>query len=505
MRREYLDEFLKRRANAPEVAPPYIEALFPQQRAFVSDPAKRKAALCTRRSGKTEAVAAWLLDGARTCPGGLSVYIARSRNNARLILWSTLARIDQRHNLGLWLREIDGQLMVELPNQHRIWLAGCGDVSEIDKFRGVGGTKVAGIRRAAVDEAQAFPDWLRTLINDVLSPALMDQNGELALIGTPGPIPAGPFYEVTTGDSGESGLPMWSTHSWSVLDNTYLPEAAQWLAEERKRMRWDDNHPTYRREWLGQWVRDDNALVYPYSYKRNVLLDIGRDANGDLTYEPSGVPPSGDYIHILAVDLGTSEKEASTAFCVVGFRRGHPEIYVMSCYKRAGYTPQRTAAEIAKLRATYRPSRIVVDAGGLGGGYVKEFNERYGFAVEAAEKQHKRGFIEIVAGEMLSGLIKVLWYECQPLIDEWMMLPWDEKRELPDTRFVDHCSDATLYAIRAAKAYYRPELEGPKPGTPEALNAESLTHKRQLVKQVEKVLAKKWQELQKRAYRSGRS
>src|SRR5512134_750952 len=75
-------------------APAYITGLFPQQAAFVADASKKKCALCSRRSGKTEAVAAWLLEGGYSCPGGLSVYIARSRANARLILWNTLIRIN---------------------------------------------------------------------------------------------------------------------------------------------------------------------------------------------------------------------------------------------------------------------------------------------------------------------------------------------------------------------------------------------------------------------------
>jgi hypothetical protein len=180
--------------------PAWLAALFPQQRAFVEDPSEKKAAVCSRRTGKTEGVAAWFLQAAYASPGSLSVYIALTRNNARLILWNTLKGIDGRYRLGLWFREIDGQLMVQLPNKHRIWLAGCDNASEVDKFRGVRGESVGGIRRAAIDKAQAFGPYLRTLVDDVLEPALLDQRGELALCGTPGPIPAGLFYAATTGD-----------------------------------------------------------------------------------------------------------------------------------------------------------------------------------------------------------------------------------------------------------------------------------------------------------------
>lgn len=445
-------------ATTPE--PPaknYIAGLFSQQLEFVADGSKKKCCLCSRRSGKTEAVAAWLLEGAESCPGGLSVYIARSRNNARLILWNTLIRINRRHNLGLKFREIDQQLIVETPNEHRIWLSGCKDRSEIDKFRGVSGTLVGGIRRAAIDEAQAFPDWLQELVDDVLEPALLDQDGELVMVGTPAPVPAGIFYTATTGDGG----PAWSTHHWTVLDNPHIPHASKWLAEKREKNGWNDQHPTYRREWLGQWVLDRGALVYPFDSAINTFTEL---------------PPESAWSFALGVDLGYDDN--STAFVVAAYRKNHPEIYILECETFTRLIPSKIAAYIQAWEARYKKehgagfSVVVADEGGLGGAIVDEMVQSFGLSIEAAEKTKKRSYIEMVAGDLQSGTIKVHPYAARKLVNELMVLPWDEEHKEPDERFQDHAADAFLYVCRAVRPWYRPEREPPTPGSPEWYAAE---------------------------------
>lgn len=448
--------------------PSYIEALHPAQRAFVEDRAKKKAAVCSRRAGKTEGVAAWLLQGAEASPGALSVYIALTRNNARLILWRTLEDINRRHDAKLWFREIDGQLMVQHSNGHRIWLAGCKDSSEVDKFRGMK------YRRAAVDEAASYGSYLRTLIDDVLEPALLDHDGELVLVGTPGAQPAGLFYEATTGDGG----PRWSTHSWTVLDNPYIPHAAEWLEQKKAANNWDDQHPTYQREWLGRWVRDDGAIIYPYDAAKNAYTEL----------------PDGKYRRVLGIDLGYDD---STAFVLCCYRQGHPEIYIERSWKRSGMIPSAIAAHIEQIRREHRPGAIVCDTGGLGKGYVEEFKQRYGLPVEPAKKQHKLAYMEMMRGDLRSGTLRVDPFRNRELLDEWALLPFNEDRSGEDERFENHLSDAALYAWREARAYYRPEEAEPEPGTLAAQEAEMAAAKRAAAaevrrRQLERAKGRRW-------------
>ena len=423
--------------QAQKASSPFLDDMFPAQRAFFEDPAKRKAALCSRRAGKTFGVACWLYEGGRDCPKGLSVYICLSRNNARMILWATLITINDRYNLGLWFRTMDNQLIVELPNGHKIWLAGCKDSAEIEKFRGVK------LRRAAIDEAASFGEYLRDLVMDVLDPALMDHDGEICLIGTPGVIPAGLFYEITTGHGwGNDAATKWSTHAWTVLDNPHIAHAERWLARKRKENNWSETHPRYMREYLGKWVVDDGSRCYPCEPARNYFYSLPSETDAK-------------WIYALGVDVGY---EDSTAFVVGAYRRGLPNIYIIKAEKHEHLIPSAVAVRIEQLQKRYGIAHVVLDSGGIGKAYAEEASQRYGIYIEPAEKTKKRAFMELMKGELLSGTIRVQPRDCECLVNEWAALVWDEKHEKPDDRFDDHAADAALYLWRALVPYYRPQI-----------------------------------------------
>lgn len=460
--RALLAELARRRedaaARASNTAPrlAFIEALHPKQRAFVADKSRQKVALCGRRSGKSYGIAAWLLEGGYSDPGGLSVYIARSKGDARMILWpDVLEPMNERFHLGLRLREVDNQLMVQLPNGHRIWLAGCKDVSEVGKFRG------KKYRRACVDEAQELP-FLGTLIDDSLQWALIDKKGELCIAGTPSPLPVGYFYSATTGDGGTQ----WPTHSWTILDNPHIPDAAAELEAMRKRHGWDESHPSYLREALAKWVRDEGALVYPYDGLRNAW-------DGELL-------GSEEYVWALGVDVGFSD---STAFVVACCRRRFPEVYIVEATKRTGLIPSAVAAHVLRLRNEYPVGLVVVDEGGIGKGYAEEMRQTYGVPCQAAEKTRKRAYQEMTAGELRSGMVRVHPQKCRALLDEIAILQWAPDRAAEDERFENHAADAFLYATRALRPWYRPEIEPPKPGTPEHAMAEWKKERKQAQQQ----------------------
>lgn len=454
---------LTRRASKTGDFAKLLADLHPKQRAFVEDKSRQKAALCSRRAGKSWGIAAWLIEGGLTDPGGLSVYIARSKGDARLIIWNDVLEVmSKKYGLGLRLREIDNQLMVELPNQHRIWLAGCKDSSEIGKFRG------KKYRRACVDEAQELA-FLQELIAASVQPALVDKKGELCIAGTPGPIPGGFFYEKTTGD----GSPQWPTHEWTILDNPYIQDAEEELALLRNSYGWTTDHPTYQREWLGKWVRDEGALVYLYSAAKNAFTEL----------------PEGDYSYALGVDIGFTD---STAIVVAAVRAGHPEVYIVEAWKREGLIPSAVAAHVARFIEQYKPLRVVVDEGGAGKGYAEEMRQRYNIPCEAAEKSKKRAFQEIVGGDLKAGVVKVDPWKCGALLDEIAILQWRADKLAEDERFENHAADAFLYVVRSLRAWYRPEREPPAPGTPAALLAEQKRIKEETRRRVQKDSVKRW-------------
>jgi hypothetical protein len=435
---------LKSAVNEGITAAALLALCHVKQRAFVADTSRRKAALCSRRAGKSFGLLVWFIVGALSDPGGLSVFIARTKGDARRILEPAVQELRARTGLSLAFFERDGQLMLGLPGRHALWLAGCKDQSEVGKFRGAG----KGFRRAAVDEAQEFADdVLRKLILGALEPALLDKHGDLCVTGTPGPIPAGLFYEITTGEGGAK----WPTHHWTIHDNPHIADAKAELAAYLKQYGLTADAPVYVREWKGEWVYDPSALVYPYVGEKNACV-------------ANDIPTEGA-VWCLAVDLGASGISAFVLGCIVP---GEAHVYIKSSAEHENWIPSRIAAEIERYRRDVPGLRVVVDEGGLGQGYAMEMRERYGIPCEAAEKKKKRAFQEIVAGELRSATVKIDPWGCRSLLDEISMLQWlPDRSEEDSTRFANHNADAFLYCVRALRGHYNPEKEPPKPGSEE--------------------------------------
>ena len=427
---------------------------------FVRDQSRFKAALCGRRGGKSNGFAYWLSGIAANKPRKTSLYVAGSKGEARRNLLPALWRVSKDHDLGAREREQDGQLLWCFPNGHRIWLAGCSDRGEVDKFRG--GSE--GLSAAVVDEAQKMP-FLDDLIDNALIPALVDQSGPLAVGGTPHPVAAGYFYELTTGDSER---PQWPTWHWTMLENPYIPHARKELDEMKARFGWSDDHPTLLREWFGQWVKDMDALVYPYSAALNSCVELGRVDHADPEPNLERVQ------YALVVDLGSSPTVASTAFVLGATIREDPHIYVLSCEKRAGMIPSTIAARIEWYRAKYPQLLVVIDEGGLGGGYASEMREYHGIPCVPAEKNMKRAFQEMMAGDMKSGMIRCVVRDCRSLIDEWIVLPWNEDRTDAADGYPDHASDGALYLRRALRPMYHAERVIPPETEQERMRREAI-------------------------------
>lgn len=465
-----LYERLRRLAKRP---PKYVEDLHPLQRAFVADLAARKAALCGRRSGKSHGVGVWLLEGMERHPGRRSVYIALSRATARQILWDgVLEPLSRRYNLGLRLTTRDGQLLVLHPNGSSLWIVGCADKTEIEKLRG------QKYYRACIDEAQAFPDWLKDLVEEVLEPALLDYQGQLALTGTPSSVSAGYFWEVTTGLRPGYG----ETHHWTVRENPHV-EGEAFLQEKLKNNGWDENHPTFLREYLGQWCDDHSSLVYPFTTD-NRWTPSPEDLNN-----PYGLP-AGEYRYAMGVDLGFSER--STAFVLCAYAVGQNRVYVLRSLTKTRVLPTDLSLYCSRVRAEVERItgggglRIIVDEGALGKGYAEQMRA-LGTACEPAEKAKKRTFQEYVAGLIQQKVLLVHAQESAELLSAAAKLQWDPDTGAEDERFrARHCLDAMLYVVRALWPRWDVQEQLPKPGTREYADWQAAQHRKALVDQREK-------------------
>lgn len=415
------------------------------QSGFVRSKASLRAAVCTRRAGKSWGVAAWLIEGALICPESCQLYLAITRKSAKRIIWPILKKIDREWGLGCEFKL--GDLIVVFPNGSEIHVAGCPDASQVDTFRGTP------YFRVAIDEGASFPtNYMGALVDEALVPATIDLGGAVVIIGTPGVAPVGYLWEASTGRS-----PGWESHHWTLFDNPHLPSARQFVEDLLKRKKWTWEHPTIQREYLGKWTSDPSMLVYG-SFSDDLVVDAGPQ------------PGDGPWHYVLGLDFGTSETHETQAYSVVAYSDTVRFAYVVETMGESSATPASVAANVNLLQRRYKFDAIVGDPGSLGADFIAQLRQRYRLPVEAAKKSNKRGFIELINGEMQSGLLRFVRGKADGVVGEMKILPWqDESRTTEKPKMPNHHCDATLYAWRHCRPYDAESVPdpGPLPGTTE--------------------------------------
>jgi hypothetical protein len=425
--------------------------LFDKQLAVIDDKSKRKAVLTSRRAGKTHMLGALNVLGAMASPRLTAPYIALTRGHAKRLVWPVLHDLNRKYDLRMQMHEVD--LRATLPNGASIWLVGADDSREVEKLRG------NAYARVSIDEAASFGVRIKYLIKDVLRAALLDYDGELILAGTPGAACVGEFHDATTAADSR-----WSVHRWGITDNSRFPRwhgkanwrdiAAQALRDAMTEEGWDYDNPTYQREWLGNWVRDDSSLVYHYDPKHDA------------------VQPADDLQCVMGVDLGHDD---AFSIEVVGWSEYSPGAWELAAFKQSGLTVTDMAAMVREYKAQWSPRSIVADTGGLGKAIVEEFNKRHGLNVRPAEKAHKQEYIRMLNDDLRSGRVHII--PGGGLAQEWTVLQWaqGDGRRIEDPRYDNHAADAFLYAWRESGHYrHAPGVKRPPPkGSAAAIELEA--------------------------------
>lgn len=449
--------------------------LFEAQACFDSDPARRKAALCTRRAGKTDLVPKRLVRRALAAPESIRVYLAITRVRAMELLWRPLELLNERHGLhgkpnltlGTWT----------FPNHAVIRLRGADDKREAGKGRG------DKLHEVTIDECQLFPsEVLAEMVDDVYGPTLEDVGGDINLMGTPGIVCAGKWWKITRPDRAEllkAGAfedveAGWSVHEWSVLDNPFMAHMRQRLPELKAERKWADDNPTWLREWCGKWVNDNTALFYRFDPTRNVH---------DLTLKQLTGP---GWMHVLGWDLGLRDDMALVAWA---FHEHQPDVYEAYSWKKNGITSEEVVAEVRRLEGLgLNFVGAVADTGGLGALVVEEVAKRFGVRFEAAKKTEKYAHVELFNDDLLTGRVKLM--RGSPYAQEIAVLPKDpdwpeEKLPREDPRFPNHCADAGLYGWRKALHWTAVPLKTEPPaGTTEWQAAQAEEMKQQAVNEL---------------------
>lgn len=431
--------------------------MFDKQHAVMDGNTRIRALLCGRRGGKSAGIVGWVIDGALEKPGSLSVLFGLTSVSVRFYIWKEIRAWAQR--LGWpdgWLS--DSQMLVTLPNGAQIKCTGTDDMRTIESWRG------PALYRIVIDECGAQnQDLLRHLVTDILRATMIDLGGQLALCGTPSPLMDGYWFEMT-GPARKSRIPVFN---WTLLDNPHIPDGEQALAEIREENGWDEDNPTYQREYMGRWCEDPGALVYPFKLERNGLDELPTKNSHGRT-----IGDASRWRYVVAVDpagVGT------TGLAVLA---AHPELCDVFVVESSAH-PAMGVAQLAQLcrekLKTYQGSRVVMDAGGLGSVHAQEFTRVHAIGVEAAEKRDKPSAIRFARDFLMAGRLKVLNGPCNDAVrSEWAVLGWDDKRLQHHPDQADHVSDSVLYGVRYLRSYVREEKpKEPEPGSIEAIEAEA--------------------------------
>lgn len=405
----------------------------------ISDLSHDKVLCCSRRKGKTEGGAAYLLKIAYENQGCQCLYLALTRKSAKNIIWRTLKKTAHRYNIPAEFAESELKVVV---GSSMIYVMGADAENIAERLRG------SSFKLVVIDEIGSWKSDTRYLIDDILGPTLLDTNGTMLIQGTPPPTweDTDLFYEAWHKKDSA-----WK--KFTILKNPYIKHYDEWVEANRIKKKWSKDHPTYRREWLAEWVKDEESLV--------VKFDSGRNKYHDL-------PPNAKGEYILGIDLGFDD---ATAFSVLAVYPALRQIFIVESYQHVNMIPSLVAKEVEILQKKYAPIITVADAGGLGKSIVQELNQVYHMLVKAADKSNKKANIEIMNSALINNQLFVSDLLIG-LINEFSTLQWDSNKKDIDKRFEDHRYHATLYAFREAVRLLNPIEEAfskaaPKEGTDE--------------------------------------
>lgn len=432
----------KRQAHKP--TPIILRPDFPAQNAFVEDTSRYLFAQCSRRSGKSNGLGLRFLRTMEKHPKSQCLYLSLTQDSARSIMWPVLQELNDIHKIGCTFTE--SSLTMKHPNGAILKLMGADLKDFIKRLKG---RKFPGV---AIDEAQDMGTHLKSLIDDVLTPSIADYtDGWLALTGTPGPVPAGTFFEITKQKRyGFSG------HYWTLLENPFMPEPEAFIQDLMKKREWQDNNPTLLREWRNNWVLDVQSLWIQYSAQKNHYTTL-----------PT-LPLPQKYSYALGIDIGYKDADA---LAVVAWSDNSPATYLVEELITTKQGLTELVDQVQTLRKKYDFVKMVIDEGGLGKKLAEEMRRQHHIPVHAAEKQRKQETVEFLNDSLRTARFMAKSGSRFAQDSYLVQIDWD--RSTPDRIVVkknphSDIIDAVIYAFKLSPAYtYQAPVAAPKPGTKE--------------------------------------
>lgn len=442
-----LAESIDRNANKDLFNKVELKGDFPDQDAFINDTSRYIAVQCSRRSGKTTGLALKFFKAMETHPKSQSLYLSLTQDSARSILWPVLQEINDKYKIGCTFTE--SMLEVKHPNGAKLKLMGADLKNFIKRLRG---RKYPAV---GVDEIQDMGSHVQSLIDDVLTPSIADYpDSWLAITGTPGPVPQGYFFDVTQGN--KYG---YSIHKWDLTKNPHMPEPQKFIDEMKAKREWTDDNPTLQREWLNRWVLDVDSLWIRYKEAVNHFDTL---------------PTGHKWSYICGIDVGFNDADA---VAVIAWSETHPVSYLVEESVRSKQGLTELVTQVKAMQDKYKPTKMIIDEGGLGKKLAEEMRRRYQLPLEAADKARKQENVELLNDTMRLGKFKAHKNSRFAQDSYIVQIDWDKSspnriviKKKPHSDIID----AVLYAFKESWAYtYEPPVIPPVHGSKEWAEAQS--------------------------------
>jgi hypothetical protein len=477
------------RAEDKKIADSIRSSLLPHQLNVITDKCRWKAVLCPRRAGKSYTALSYAFDTCLRKANARVIVVCLTLVNAKDTYWYEIPAWAEKH--GIKFRAFQNELRIILPNGSQIKFVSGDSRQEIEKLRG------AQYDLVIIDEAKSYAvALLNELIYEIVRPALSDRTGTLMMIGTPGNIMQGPFFETTyPGFCNEKGKlvsrdfsapeqywvdhpkdrTFWSRHHWTTKDNTAQPQIWVDFLLAKENAGWADDEPRWRREMLGEWINTEDAFVYAYAHLSSTQPGLVNYTPDYVNGNKFGLAKGADWRYLLGLDLGY---EDAFAMVVVAYNPHDGVLYHVWDHHEGHLDIYSVVTLIeAQVERFGQFDAIVADTGGLGKMIVETINQRHGLNIKRAEKTEKFDHIELLNADFRAGRLKVT--QRSDLADQLSTLQFDlgkgSKDQLARTgklreaqSMANDLCDAFLYVWRYSYHYWaeqRPSMA--QPGTPE--------------------------------------
>lgn len=392
-------------------------------------PRARIALSAPRRWGKSEGSLRACVLRMRASSGRRFAWIAQTRayamEVARPVLEDLLPEVDPNLSRGMW----------ELPNGSKIFIGGADSIQRQRFWRGLAWDGIV------LEELQDWTTDVADFERNILRHSLTDRRGWMLVQGTPARRAKGYFHDAVHGEILD-GI-VYERAPTEPFENPYTAEQQkEEIAEARAIDPLVEQRAWYKREYLGEWVPDERALLYAPS-------------GGMLK---RGVPPLTRYV--IGVDWGWT---GSSAHIVCGWQDpGDKEVIFLRSDHGVKWTIEEHTARLGRLLAAFAPCEIVADPGGTSPAMTLDISRRTGVPIRNAEKTEKRANIELMNRDMRLGRIRIAndrepeAPEKNALYGAWQGIGEDEWEEHMDL------ADAALYAWRRSRHWLAREPKAPE-------------------------------------------